>query len=76
MPAPIRRQYGWRWNRSRHIRFHLLMASVRLVYPRMPLRVRTFPRDYYLHELRQNFAKATKERHMTGPAPSGAGPST
>jgi uncharacterized protein (DUF2236 family) len=75
-PEPIRRQYGWRWDRTRRIRFHLLMASVRLVYPRMPLRVRAFPRDYYLHQLRRKFAKATRERRVEGPAPSGAGPST
>lgn len=53
MPEPIRRQYGWRWNRARRARFRLLMASLRLVYPRLPMRVRTLPRDRYLKDLRR-----------------------
>jgi uncharacterized protein (DUF2236 family) len=52
-PEPIRRQYGWRWDRARQARFDLLMRAVRLVYPRLPLRVRTLPRDYYLWDLRR-----------------------
>ncbi|MEV0402914.1 oxygenase MpaB family protein [Actinoallomurus sp. NPDC050550] len=57
MPDPIRRQYGWRWDRARRVRFHLLIRSLRLVYPRLPLPVRTLPRDYYLHELRGRFGR-------------------
>jgi uncharacterized protein (DUF2236 family) len=57
MPEPIRRQYGWRWDRARRTRFHLLMAALRLVYPRLPLRVRTIPRDYYLRDLRRRMPK-------------------
>jgi uncharacterized protein (DUF2236 family) len=53
MPEPVRRQYGWRWDRARRARFHLLLAAVRAVYPRLPLRVRTFPRDHYLRALRR-----------------------
>jgi uncharacterized protein (DUF2236 family) len=52
MPAPIRRQYGWRWDEARRRRFHLLVRTLRLVYPRLPLLLRTLPRDYYLHRLR------------------------
>jgi uncharacterized protein (DUF2236 family) len=62
MPEPIRRQYGWRWDRARRLRFHLLMRGVRLVYPRLPLPVRTLPRDYYLRELRRRFAEPPPER--------------
>jgi uncharacterized protein (DUF2236 family) len=51
-PGPIRRQYGWRWDRARQARFVLLMRAIRLVYPRLPLRVRTWPRDHYLKYLR------------------------
>jgi uncharacterized protein (DUF2236 family) len=53
MPEPIRRQYGWRWDRARRTRFDLLMAATRLVYPRLPLRVRVWPRDHYLRDLRK-----------------------
>jgi uncharacterized protein (DUF2236 family) len=51
MPGPIRRQYGWRWDPARRARFTLLMRTLRLVYPRLPLRVRTWPRDHYLKDL-------------------------
>ncbi|MDN3359195.1 oxygenase MpaB family protein [Actinomadura sp. DC4] len=57
MPAPIREQYGWRWDRARQARFRVLMAGVRLVYPRLPLRVRAFPRDHYLRDLRKRLPK-------------------
>lgn len=63
MPAPIREQYGWRWDRARQARFRLLMSAVRLVYPRLPLRVRTFPRDYYLRDLRRRLPKAPAATH-------------
>jgi uncharacterized protein (DUF2236 family) len=53
MPDPIRRQYGWRWDPARRARFELLMRTLRLVYPRLPLRVRTWPRDFYLGALRE-----------------------
>jgi uncharacterized protein (DUF2236 family) len=58
MPDPIRRQYGWRWDRARRVRFHLLVRSLRLTYPRLPLPIRTLPRDYYLYDLRRRLAKA------------------
>lgn len=57
-PEPIRRQYGWHWDRARELRFTLMMRSLRLVYPRLPLFVRTLPRDVYLRDLRARFAKA------------------
>ncbi|GAA3166019.1 hypothetical protein GCM10010466_66050 [Planomonospora alba] len=53
MPAPIREQYGWSWTPARRMRFRLLLRLLALVYPRLPLRVRTLPRDHYLRELRR-----------------------
>lgn len=53
MPEPIRRQYGWRWDEARRRRFDRLIRMLRLVYPRLPLPVRTLPRDYCLHRLRR-----------------------
>ncbi|MCO6008366.1 DUF2236 domain-containing protein [Actinoallomurus purpureus] len=60
MPDPIRRQYGWRWDRARQARFHLLIRALRLVYPRLPLPIRTLPRDHYLHALRQRLAPSSR----------------
>ncbi|MEV4007962.1 oxygenase MpaB family protein [Actinomadura sp. NPDC049753] len=57
MPAPIREQYGWTWNAARERRFRLLVGVIALVYPRLPLRVRTLPREYYLLTTRRMLAK-------------------
>ncbi|MFC9973812.1 oxygenase MpaB family protein [Spirillospora sp. NPDC127200] len=54
MPAPIREQYGWEWNAARARRFRLLLRVLALVYPRLPLRVRTYPRDHYLRAMRRH----------------------
>lgn len=58
MPEPVRAQYGWRWDRARERRFRLLMKAIGLVYPRLPVRVRAFPRDYYLRDLRRRLPAA------------------
>jgi uncharacterized protein (DUF2236 family) len=58
MPEPVRRQYGWRWDRARRTRFRLLIGVLRLVYPRLPLRVRVLPRDHYLRDLRRRLPAA------------------
>jgi uncharacterized protein (DUF2236 family) len=60
MPAPIREQYGWTWDAGRERRFRLLIAVLALVYPRLPLRVRTLPRGYYLRSTRRTLAKARR----------------
>ncbi|WP_141578703.1 oxygenase MpaB family protein [Actinomadura sp. WMMA1423] len=57
MPAPIREQYGWRWDAGRERRFRLLVGTIALVYPRLPLRVRTLPREYYLLTTRRMLAR-------------------
>lgn len=60
MPEPIRSQYGWRWDEARRRRFDLLIAALRLVYPRLPLPVRTLPRDYYLRHLRRRLGGGSR----------------
>ncbi|MBE1533300.1 oxygenase MpaB family protein [Actinomadura algeriensis] len=60
MPAPIREQYGWKWNAARRFRFRLLIGALSLVYPRLPLRVRTLPRDHYLATTRKMLAKVRR----------------
>lgn len=62
MPEPIRVQYGWRWSQARERRFRLLMATLARVYPWLPLRIRTLPRDYYLGALRRRLARAARRR--------------
>lgn len=60
MPAPIREQYGWRWDAGRERRFRLLVGALALVYPRLPLRIRTLPREYYLFTTRRMLAKVKR----------------
>ncbi len=52
LPAPIRDQYGLTWDgrRERVLRAGTLATSV--LYPRLPLVVRTAPKAYYLRGLR------------------------
>ncbi|TDC76742.1 oxygenase MpaB family protein [Actinomadura sp. 7K507] len=57
MPAPIREQYGWKWDAGRERRFRLLVGALAVVYPRLPLRVRTLPREVYLTSTRRMLAK-------------------
>lgn len=57
MPAPLREQYGWEWNARRERRFLMLVNALRLIYPRLPLAVRTLPRTYYLGTARRKLAK-------------------
>ncbi|GAA3241243.1 oxygenase MpaB family protein [Actinocorallia longicatena] len=57
MPARLRAQYGWEWSRARRRRFLVLVNVLRLVYPRLPLRIRTAPRDHYLSTIRHRLRK-------------------
>ncbi|WP_153532722.1 oxygenase MpaB family protein [Actinomadura macrotermitis] len=60
MPAPIREQYGWKWDAGRERRFRLLVAGLAAVYPRLPMRVRTLPREYYLFTTRRMLDKLAR----------------
>jgi uncharacterized protein (DUF2236 family) len=62
MPEPIRVQYGWKWSRAREFRFRLLLAVLAAVYPRLPVRVRTLPREVYLRSTRKMLAKVQRRR--------------
>ncbi|MEU8799047.1 oxygenase MpaB family protein [Spirillospora sp. NPDC048819] len=62
MPAPIREQYGWKWDAARERRFRLLVDLLAVVYPRLPLRARTLPRDAYLRSTRRMLAKVKQRR--------------
>lgn len=62
MPARLRRQYGWRWTWAHETAFLLLLRFIALSYPRLPLAVRTLPRDLYLRAMRRRFAAKTVVR--------------
>ncbi|WP_343233556.1 oxygenase MpaB family protein [Streptomonospora sp. PA3] len=62
LPAHVRDGFGLEWGPARRRRFNRLVAVVRALYPRLPLAVRTLPRDYYLHELRRDAARGGRRR--------------
>lgn len=61
MPAPLREQYGWKWDARRERRFRLLVGALAVVYPRLPLRIRTLPREYYLYTTRRMLARMNRK---------------
>jgi uncharacterized protein (DUF2236 family) len=52
LPPRLRAAFGMPWGPRRERRFRLLLTVTRLVYPRLPARVRHWPRDYCLAVLR------------------------
>jgi uncharacterized protein (DUF2236 family) len=52
LPPDLRAAYGMPWGPRRERRFRLLLAITRVVYPRLPGRIRYWPRDYCLGVLR------------------------
>jgi uncharacterized protein (DUF2236 family) len=52
LPPRLRAAYGMPWGPRRERRYRLLLAITRVVYPRLPARIRHWPRDYCLGVLR------------------------
>ncbi|GAA4177333.1 oxygenase MpaB family protein [Gryllotalpicola koreensis] len=52
LPAELRSAYGMPWSGIRSLRFDALLAATRATYPRLPRRLRFWPRDVLLRELR------------------------
>ncbi|MFF2841464.1 oxygenase MpaB family protein [Paenarthrobacter sp. NPDC057981] len=51
LPEHVRDAYGLEWSAGHERRFNRIMRTVGRVYPRLPQRVRHWPRDYYLRQL-------------------------
>jgi uncharacterized protein (DUF2236 family) len=52
LPPRVREMYGMEWHADRQRRFDRLWSIVAVVYPRLPARLRTAPKRYYLRRLR------------------------
>ncbi|WP_136641159.1 oxygenase MpaB family protein, partial [Subtercola vilae] len=52
LPPELRRAFVLPWSARDQRRFDRIFAALALVYPRLPLSVRHFPRDLYLRRLR------------------------
>jgi uncharacterized protein (DUF2236 family) len=51
LPDHLREGFGFTWSASQARRFERTMRLVGRVYPRLPQRIRHWPRDYYLGQL-------------------------
>lgn len=51
LPAPVREAFGFPWSPGHARRFDRTMKGLSRVYPRLPERIRHWPRDYYLKQL-------------------------
>ncbi|MEV7607722.1 oxygenase MpaB family protein [Paenarthrobacter sp. NPDC089322] len=52
LPDHLREGFGFDWTPQDDRRFERTMRAVGLVYPRLPQRIRYWPRDYYLGSLK------------------------
>ncbi|MDA2814568.1 oxygenase MpaB family protein [Nocardiopsis sp. RSe5-2] len=62
LPPTVREGFGLEWDERRGRRFDRFFAVVRAVYPRLPMRVRTLPRDLYLRDMRRKAARGRAVR--------------
>jgi uncharacterized protein (DUF2236 family) len=56
LPARVRQLYGLSWNRTLQKRFDRVFRLIAAVYPRLPRRLRHWPKDHYLRALRDSAA--------------------
>lgn len=56
LPERIRILYGIEWNPQRQRRFERFSATVRAVYPHIPVSIRQFPKTYCLWDMRRRLA--------------------
>jgi uncharacterized protein (DUF2236 family) len=63
LPAPLRRQYRWRWTWLHEAAFLLLVRVIAVIYPRLPRWIRTLPRDVSLYSVRRRFSVAATRGH-------------
>ncbi|GAA3732777.1 uncharacterized protein (DUF2236 family) [Spinactinospora alkalitolerans] len=72
LPPRIREQLGLEWRPSQQRRFDRLIALTRAVYPRLPLAVRSLPKNAYMWDMRR---RAARNRLYGRPGRSGGDPS-
>ncbi|WP_461001982.1 oxygenase MpaB family protein [Streptomonospora sediminis] len=62
LPEHVREGFGLEWGPVSQRRFDRLVAVVRAVYPRLPMAVRSLPRDFYLYDMRKQAARGGRRR--------------
>ncbi|KUP98447.1 oxygenase MpaB family protein [Thermobifida cellulosilytica] len=66
LPPRLREELGLAWDAGRQRRFDRWCALVRAVYPRLPLRLRTSVRDFFLWDIRRRTADNRLYRRPRG----------
>lgn len=58
MPEKLREPFGFKkHSKSRRAWYHVINAAVQTTYPHIPRKLRTFPVDYYLKDMRKRMAE-------------------
>jgi uncharacterized protein (DUF2236 family) len=57
LPEPIRAQFGYSWSPRQQRLFDGFFGVTKVVYPRLPGRLRDAVKDYYLDDLRRRLAR-------------------
>jgi uncharacterized protein (DUF2236 family) len=61
LPEPIRAQFGYTWSPRRQRLFDGFFGVTRLVYPRLPGRLRYVVKDHYLNDLRRRLSRRRRK---------------
>lgn len=58
LPKRIRDEYGLRTTRARRTTYKLVLGLVKVTYPALPKFIRTYPKRYYMKDMRRRMQKA------------------
>ncbi|MBB4935588.1 uncharacterized protein (DUF2236 family) [Lipingzhangella halophila] len=72
LPPRIRDELGLEWGPRQQRRFDTLFAVVRAVYPRLPMAVRTLPKNAYMWDMRRQAARGRLYRRPKAARRNGA----
>lgn len=59
LPPKLREAYGFKDTKSRRALNSAMVRSIKIAYPLTPKFVRTFPRNYYMKDMRKRLAKSS-----------------
>ncbi|KAL4894995.1 hypothetical protein BDV59DRAFT_211857 [Aspergillus ambiguus] len=60
LPPRIREAYGLKTNKKRRVAYKAIMGFARATYPFMPKIIRTFPKRYYMKDMRRRLQSTEK----------------
>lgn len=60
LPKRIRNEYGLRTTKSRRTTYKFVLGLAKVTYPALPKFIRTYPKRYYMKDMRRRMQKVTK----------------